>query len=415
MTLVYRISVFFYQLIVRCVAPFNPKARLWVDGRKNIMQQIADRVETDRPLIWVHCASLGEFEQGRPLIEQIRKSHPQYRILLTFFSPSGYEIRKNYDGADYIFYLPADTPANARQFVELVKPAKVFFVKYEYWYFYFRELHRRNIPLYIISAIFRKNQWFFKQGIIGSWYRRMLNMVSHLFVQQPESLKLLNSFGIEHASCVGDTRFDRVAAIAESGKKLPLIEEFKDGKPLLVAGSTWKPDEDLLIQYINQQQGVKFIFAPHEIKQLNIQRIVSSVNKKAICLSEANGKKLADYDVLVIDSIGLLSSVYRYATIAYIGGGFGVGIHNTLEAAIYDIAVLFGPNFHRFNEAVMLKKCGVAYSVRNFHDLKKTLDTLLGDEELRVEIANSCRSYTRLNLGATQKILVKVFNNSTNY
>ncbi len=411
MSLIYRLSVFFYQLLVRCAAPFNPKARFWVDGRKNIFDQIEARVEHDRPLIWVHCASLGEFEQGRPLIEAIRKEHPAYRILLTFFSPSGYEIRKNYEGADYIFYLPVDTPANARRFVDLVKPEKVFFVKYEYWYFYFRALHRRNIPLYIVSAIFRKDQWFFKKGPVGKWYRNLLHMTSHLFVQQPESLKLLNTYGITHASSVGDTRFDRVAAIAAAGKELPLIEAFKKESPVLVAGSSWKPDEDLLIEYINQSEGLKFIFAPHEIKPVNVQRILSSVNKPAVCLSQATTEQIARYEVLIIDSIGLLSSVYRYATVAYIGGGFGVGIHNTLEAAIYNIPVLFGPNYSRFNEAVMLKKQGVAYPILNFHDLKNSLDSLFADENLRAEIAKSCRSYTQSNLGATEKILSKVFNN----
>lgn len=415
MAIIYRFSIFLYQLAIKLASPFNPKARQWVSGRKDIFKRIEEQVKTDRPLIWVHCASLGEFEQGRPLIENIKKNHPQYRVLLTFFSPSGYEIRKNYEQADYIFYLPADTLKNARLFVDLVKPGKVFFVKYEYWRNYFQALSEKDIPLYIISSIFRPEQVFFKPGIIGEWYRKVLYLVDHFFVQNDESVKLLHSIGLLNVTRAGDTRFDRVAEIAANGRQLPLIEKFKGEHKLVVAGSSWKPDEDLIIQYINEHEGVKYIFAPHEIKPQNIDRIFSAVDKPAIRLSAADLDDINKYDVLLIDSIGLLSSVYRYADLAYIGGGFGVGIHNTLEAAIFNIPIVFGPNYLRFNEAVMLEQNRVAYPIRNHEELKNIFEKLLPDDGLREEIAQSCRFYTQSNLGATQLIVDKVFNNSTNY
>ncbi len=411
MTILYRLLIFFYQLGIRLAVPFNTKARQWVQGRKGIFEKISQQVQSDRPLIWVHCASLGEFEQGRPLIETIKKDYPRYRILLTFFSPSGYEIRKNYEQADYIFYLPADTPANARRFVSLVRPEKVFFVKYEFWPFYFKALKRANIPLFIVSAIFRGDQLFFRSGSTGRWYRKVLLMVDHFFVQNDESVELLGSLGLNNATRAGDTRFDRVAMIAANGRPLPLVEKFKSGTKMIVVGSSWKPDEDLIIQYINEHKGVKYIIAPHEIKPQNINRILSSLKKPSIRLSEADPESINTCDVLLIDSIGLLSSVYRYADLAYIGGGFGVGIHNTLEAAIFNIPVLFGPNYHRFNEAVMLEQKKVAYPVHNYQELKKTFDKLLSDDSLRAEISKFCRFYTHSNLGATQIITGKVFNN----
>jgi len=415
MTFIYRLSIAFYQLAVKLAAFFNPKARQWVEGRKNIFVRIREQVKNDRPLIWVHCASLGEFEQGRPLIENIKKNHPEYRILLTFFSPSGYEVRKNYAQADYIFYLPADTPRNARRFTELVKPEKVFFVKYEYWQFYFRELKAKNIPVYVISAIFRKEQWFFRNGIVGRWYRNILFLVEHFFVQNEESVELLKSIGLQNVTRTGDTRFDRVAEIAANGRLLPLIEKFKGNSKLVVAGSSWKPDEDLIIRYINSHEGIKYIFAPHEIKPQNIDRILSSVNKPGIRLSEAVPEDVNNFDVLLIDSIGLLSSVYRYANLAYIGGGFGVGIHNTLEAAIYNIPVVFGPNYLKFNEAVMLEQLHVAFPVHNYDELENNFTKLLSDDVLCEEIAKECRSYTSSNVGATRRITDEVFNNLSGY
>lgn len=415
MAIIYRLSIFFYQLAIILVSPFNLKARQWVLGRKNIFTKIKEQIQTDQPLIWVHCASLGEFEQGRPLIENIKKNHPRYRILLTFFSPSGYEIRKNYENADYIFYLPIDTPANARKFIDLVKPEKVFFVKYEFWRYYFRELDEKGIPLYIISAIFRPDQVFFKKNIVGKWYLELLFLVDHFFVQNDESVKLLHSVALLNVTRAGDTRFDRVAEIAASGRQLPLIEKFKGECKLVVAGSSWKPDEDLIIQYINEHEGIKYIFAPHEIKSQNIDRILASVKKPAIKLSATDAADINKYDVLLIDSIGILSAVYRYADLAYIGGGFGVGIHNTLEAAIFNIPVVFGPNYLRFNEAVMLEQNKVAYPIRSYAELKNIFEKLLSDDRLREEIAQSCRFYTQSNLGATQLIVDKVFNNLSNY
>lgn len=409
MKLLYLAGIYAYSFFIRAAACFNSKARLFVKGRKNWKKNLAAKIETNARYIWVHCASLGEFEQGRPLIEAIRKHLPEYRIVLTFFSPSGYEVRKNYDQADVISYLPLDTKKNARTFLRMVQPEKAFFIKYEYWYFYIHELSKKEIPLYIVSAIFRNDQQFFKNTLWGKWYRQMLFKTTHFFIQDENSANLLQSIRLTKFTKTGDTRFDRVAAIAKNVVEIPIVEKFRGSKTLLVAGSTWKPDEELLADFINTHNNLKLIIAPHEVTQANLFRL-ENIFKQVIRFSKIDERNAGNYQVLLIDSIGMLSSLYRYGDMAYIGGGFGVGIHNILEAATFGLPVVFGPNYQKFREAVDLKKLGGAFPVTDYHGLEKTLLMLLTNPSEREKASELCRKYVEQNTGATHLILKKVFN-----
>lgn len=411
MSVLYNLSIFFYSLLIKLASPFNQKASQIRKGRERVFTELSNKIKHHRPIIWVHCASLGEFEQGRPLIEALKKQLPSYQILLTFFSPSGYEIRKNYELADYIFYLPADTKINARKLIDMVNPEIVFFVKYEFWFHYIKELKKKNIPLYLVSSIFRENQLFFQNSPWGKWYRQMLFDFEHFFVQDQQSVELLNSIGVKNVTKAGDTRFDRVAEIARNGKDITLVEKFKNNQQLVVAGSTWKPDEELLIEYIHAHPDIKFIIAPHETKRVNIDRLINLLKTPVVCYTEATEATVKNYRVLIVDTIGLLSSIYKYANLAYIGGGFGVGIHNTLEAAIFGLPIVFGPNYLKFNEATTMIKLQVAYSVNNYPQLETILESLLSDSEKRERIIIDCTNFTNQNLGATQTIISKVFNN----
>lgn len=410
MNALYNLSIFIYSILIKLAAPFNTKAKQICEGRKRFFAELPKVIKHDRPIAWVHCASLGEFEQGRPLIEAIKKQHPEYRIFLTFFSPSGYEIRKNYELADYIYYLPADTKKNAQKLIELVDPEIVFFVKYEFWFHYIMELKNKNIPLYLVSSIFRENQQFFKNTPWGKWYRDLLFGFRHFFVQDEQSVKLLGNIGLTNVTKAGDTRFDRVAEIARNGKDIQLIEKFKGNSQLVVAGSTWKPDEEMLIEYIHSHPETKFVIAPHETKPANINRLITELKTQVICYTEATGEAVMNKQVMIIDTIGLLSSVYKYADLAYIGGGFGVGIHNTLEAAIFGMPIVFGPNYTKFKEATTMVELGIAYPVKDSSALMTIMESLLSDSKKRAYITESCRSFTQQNLGATQTIIDKVFN-----
>lgn len=411
MNCIYQLGIWFYRLAASCAAPFSEKAKQWSAGQKQAFPYLKENIQTNHRIIWIHAASLGEFEQGRPLIEQIKNEHPEFRILLTFFSPSGYEIRKDYEGADYICYLPADTKRNAKKFVRMVNPEMVFFIKYEFWKNYFSFIKEKNIPLYMVSAIFRKDHLFFKQNMRGKWYRKLLNQVDHFFVQNKLSADLLEGIGLRNITITGDTRFDRVAEIAKNRKDLPLIEEFKNKQQLIIAGSSWEPDENLIADFATKNPTVKIIFAPHEIKESNIKRLEGLLNEKAIRYSTAEESDLKNSQVLIIDSIGLLSSIYRYANIAYIGGGFGVGIHNTLEAAIYNIPIIFGPNYQKFQEAVDQIYENIAFSINNEIELNSILGNLLSDEKQCKLIAEKSNHFMNQNIGATHKIMRKVFNN----
>ena len=411
MIFLYNIGIIFYWLLIKLAKPFSEKAKLFVNGRKNWEKQLQQRITVGSKYIWIHCASLGEFEQGRPLIESIKKQHPVYKIILTFYSPSGYEVRKNYQLADLVCYLPTDTKKNAKKFIQYIQPEKVFFIKYEFWFHYINELNRKQIPLYSISAIFRHNQQFFKNTMWGNWYRKLLSGFNHFFIQNESSAQLLESIGLTNYTVSGDTRFDRVAEIAKNIKPIPIVEKFKGNTQLLIAGSTWKPDEELLAAFINQNNEVKFIIAPHEVSATNINRLQQLLKNKAITLSNADESQIHKFQVLIIDSIGILSSVYRYGEIAYIGGGFGVGIHNILEAATFGLPVIFGPNYKKFKEAVDLVNEGGAFSISTREELLEILNTLIKEKNQCSVCSKICKNYVFKNTGSTQVIINKVFNN----
>jgi 3-deoxy-D-manno-octulosonic-acid transferase len=387
---------------------FNEKARLLRNGRKKIWQQVAE-MKQQGPFVWVHCSSLGEFEQGRPVIEAIKKEHPGKRVLLTFFSPSGYEIRKNYEMADQVVYLPADTPKNARRFVDLVNPESALFIKYEFWPCFFETLQQRNIPVYSISSIFRKNQIFFRW--YGRWFRKTLKAVNKFYVQDNESGRLLKEAGINNFSVAGDTRFDRVTAIVKASTDVPIAASFSEGAPfIIVAGSTWPPDEDILIRYINSAPGdVKLIIAPHEVHQSHIEQIEQRLKVPYIKYSATDDKIADDAKVLIVNTIGLLSAIYRYGQVAYIGGGFGKGIHNTLEAATYGIPVVFGPRYQKFKEARDLISRGGGFSIRNYDTLFALMEKLRNSPEYLNQTGNASAAYVKSMCGATDVIMKEVF------
>ena len=409
MRFLYDIALFFYHLSIRVVAPFHSKARLMVRGRVNWQESLREKRIPGEKYVWIHCASLGEFEQGRPLIEALRKEHPGFRIALTFFSPSGYEIRKNYPLADIVAYLPFDTRRNARTFISLLQPSAVFFVKYEFWYHYLHTLRQENLPTYLVSGIFRKSQPFFADMPWSRWYLGFLKNLTHLFVQDEPSAFLLRNAGIDQCTVSGDTRFDRVATIANSSQPLPLVEKFSEGKQLLVAGSTWKPDEELLVPFIEVSRGWKFIIVPHEVTPANVNRLSRMLKTPPLLFSQATEENVAGHEVLIIDSVGLLSSVYRYGTIAYIGGGFGVGIHNILEAATFGLPLFFGPNYHKFREAVQLEEQGAAFPVTTTEAFMGTLSRLTSSPEIMAKTRATASDYVQNNRGATMKILQKAF------
>lgn len=389
---------------VRLAALFNRKARMLSCGEKQALDHIASRIENGERYIWFHAASVGEFEQGRPIMEKIKQEHPQCKIILTFFSPSGYELRKNYAGADIVSYLPFATKKKVRKFLDLVNPVKAVFIKYEFWPNYLSELKRRHIPTYIIAAIFRRNQIFFKW--YGAAYRRCLYTFEHLFVQDEESRKLLAKYKINDVTVCGDPRFDRVCAIAQEAKNLPIIEQFTYGAPTLIAGSTWPVDEDMLIRYVKENNyACKLVLVPHETDKRHLHHIYQALRGRYVRYTEATPRNVEMANCLVVDTVGILSSIYRYGTVAYVGGGFGVGIHNTLEAAVYGMPVVFGPNYHKFREARQLIECRGGFSVKNYKTLKKTLDEAF---EHSKEYGENAKNYVQGNKGATDVIYNRI-------
>ena len=346
---------------------------------------------------------MGEFEQGRPLIERIRKEYPQYKILQTFFSPSGYEVRKNYDGADIVCYLPMDTPGNAKKFIELVNPCMVFFVKYEFWQNYLNTLYKKGIPVYSVSSIFRPNQIFFRW--YGKSYQQVLKTFAHLFVQNEESKKLLASIGVTNTTVVGDTRFDRVLDICAAAKQLPLVQKFKGDALTFVAGSSWGPDEDIFIQYFNGHPEMKLIIAPHVVNDGHLKEIMAKLQRPCVRYTQATEENVGKADCLIIDCYGLLSSIYRYGEISYVGGGFGVGIHNVLEAAVYGIPVIFGPNNKKFREAQHLLANKGGFEINGYEDFEQLMDKFLTDEAYLQASGKAAGDYVKGNSGAMEKIM----------
>lgn len=408
----YNLSIYLYVGLLKLIAPFNKKAKLWVDGRTHLFHKLKSDAERRQlrsrsaKVAWFHCASLGEFEQGRPVIEAFRKQYPDYKIVLTFFSPSGYEIRKNYSGADYIYYLPADTPENAKDFVKIVGPDIAFFVKYEFWKNYLTQLNKCKTPVISFSAIFRPNQVFFK--FYGGFYQQLLHQFNHILVQNESSLELLKSIDIDNATLAGDTRFDRVKQIVDNRKDIPVVGQFKDGHQIFIIGSAWQTDMDVLIPLINDlKDGTKFIVAPHEIHDAEIDIWRKQLSAKSVLFSDTDEvKDLASYDVLLIDNIGMLSSLYQYAEYAFIGGSFGKGLHNILEAATFGMPIFFGDqSYQKFQEANDLIHLGGAFPVENMEELKALYKGLKADERKRVKAADICSNYVLDNVGATQKIM----------
>ncbi|MEP7167811.1 MAG: glycosyltransferase N-terminal domain-containing protein [Bacteroidota bacterium] len=426
MEFIYLAGVKIYGAAILAASFFNEKAKQWVEGRKNIFQIIRnsfnDKIEKR---VWFHCASLGEFEQGKPIIEVVKKNYPEFKIVVSFFSPSGYEVRKNDSIEDYVFYLPLDGPQHAKKFLDLVQPSLVFFVKYDFWHFYIKELKKRKIPLYFISANFRPSQVFFQW--YGKFFDKMLRRVTHLFVQNQQSLELLYRNSIPHVTVSGDTRFDRVFESSLNVKPLPEIEKFCDRKKIFVAGSTWHADEKVIADLINQSpEKFKFIIAPHEIKEDQINNFIKSVFKKSIRYSELTKTGITDAEVLIIDNIGMLSSLYRYADIAYIGGAFGKGLHNVLEAVVFGKPVFFGPRYQKFPEASELIKNKTAFSISSAMELKNKIEELLSapDENEKIKTAskiyieknkgaaNIIMNYLKMNLGEKTALLVLLFNSA---
>ena len=425
--MIYNLIIYLYLLGVAIYSCFNEKVRKMWRGERDAFRILKEKVDPEAKYVWFHAASLGEFEQGRPLMEQLRKDHPEYKILLTFFSPSGYEVRKNYEGADIITYLPLDTITNARRFLRLIRPVMAFFIKYEFWYNYLHILKHRNVPVYSVSSIFRPDQVFFKW--YGRQYGRVLNCFTHFFVQNEISKELLGKIGIDCVSIVGDTRFDRVLQIKEAAKQLPLVEAFlmkqgdgsfvtshgvtKEPSPCFIAGSSWPPDEEIFIKYFNQHKDWKLIIAPHVIGEDHLKQIEKLLEgRRVIRYSEYSDNsefsdQLQNAEVLIVNCFGLLSSIYHYGDIAYVGGGFGVGIHNLLEAAVWNVPVFFGPNNERFQEAQELKKSG-GFEITCYEDFERQMDRFLADEDYLKAQGQLAGHFVKGQAGATQEVLSSI-------
>ena len=408
---IYTFLIRFYHFFIACLSLFHQKAKLFTVGRKHIFSKISDQLKSNtKNNIWIHCSSLGEFEQGRPLIEQLKKNHPQYSIVLTFFSPSGYEQRKNYELADFVFYLPADTKRNAVEFIRLIQPKFVVFVKYEFWLNYLNQLHTKNIPTFLISALFREDQHFFKW--YGSIFKRTLFYYKHLFVQNQYSFNLLQQNGIKNCSVAGDTRLDRVIEIAKQPKKFPEIEVHVKNKKVIVAGSSWPKDEEFIIQTYeklkNKHNDLLLIIAPHEINTSSIEQLSKRISETKNKLSQqlfTKGIQFIETDIIIIDTIGVLSSVYQYADIAIIGGGFGSGIHNTTEALVYGMPVAFGPNYKKFKEAIEAIELKFGFCFTNENELHDILINFIQNPDLLNQLKSKAKNYIHQNSGSTNKIM----------
>jgi len=402
----YNLVIYLYLLGVAVYSRFNEKVRKMWRGEREAFRILREKVDPDAKYVWFHAASLGEFEQGRPLMERLRRDYPEYKILLTFFSPSGYEVRKNYEGADIICYLPLDTITNARRFLRTIRPVMAFFIKYEYWYNYLHILKHRGVPVYSVSSIFREDQVFFKW--YGRQYGRVLNCFTHFFVQNELSKELLAKIHLTNVTVVGDTRFDRVLQIKEQAKHLTLVEAFAQDAKVFVAGSSWPPDEEIFIPYFSQHRDWKLIIAPHVIGEDHLQQIEKLLDgRKVVRYTEATADSVKDAEVLIINCFGLLSSIYHYGHVAYVGGGFGVGIHNVLEAAVWGVPVFFGPNNQKFQEAQGIKACG-GFEISDGAGFGRLMDRFIGDEAYLKEQGALAGRFVKGQAGATEKVLSAV-------
>lgn len=406
----YELFIILYNIGVWVASFFSKKVRAMWKGEHRTFRVLREKIDPNAMYIWFHAASLGEFEQGRPIMEAIRREHPGYKILLTFFSPSGYEVRKNYDGADVVVYLPIDTKRNARRFLRLTNPVMAFFIKYEFWSNYLHMLKERHVPTFSVSSIFRPNQIFFRA--YGKGYGKVLDCFTHFFVQNEESRDLLKSIGIDCVSVTGDTRFDRVLQIRDAGKSLPIVENFvggtvEDRPHVFIAGSSWPPDEDIFIKYFNEHRDWKLIIAPHVIGEDHLKQILSKLRRKTVRYTQATEENVAGAECLIIDCFGLLSSIYRYADVTYVGGGFGVGIHNVLEAAVWGKPVIFGPNNKNFQEAQGLLKAGGGFEVTSYDDFVGVMRKLADDKALE-QSRERAGGFVESLAGATRQIMKEV-------
>lgn len=403
--LLYNLVINGYTAAIKVAACFNPKAKLWVEGRNGIIQRIQEVMNSNQQrVVWIHSASLGEFEQGRPVIEAIRDQYPAYKILLTFFSPSGFEVRKNYNGVDYVFYLPADTPANARDFIDAVKPSVAIFIKYEFWFNFMKELRHNNIPIIIISAVFRPGHHFF--GWYGFWFRKQLASINRFYVQNESSGEILRRNGITQVVVSGDTRFDRVKEVSSQEFSHPIVEAFASGHQVLIAGSTWPPDE-VLILALTKKSPINFrlLIAPHEVNEQRIDELIKEFGNGALRLSQANTGNVRDARILIIDNVGMLSQLYRYGHYAYIGGGFGVGTHNILEAATFGLPLFFGPNHQKFRETIDLIRLRGAFPVSTVACFLSIFEKVASDHYIYQQAHLACLDYIARNTGATEIIM----------
>lgn len=405
MLFLYNLTIYIAGFFLKIIALFSPKIKLFVEGRKNVFSVLEEKIKADEKTIWFHSASLGEYEQGLPVIEKIKEKYPSHKIIVTFFSPSGYEVRKNNTVADVTIYLPLDTKSNAKRFLKLVHPEFAFFIKYEFWLNYLKELEKSKTPTYLISGIFRDNQMFFKWH--GGFYRKALNTFTYFFVQNESSKQKIEAIGFHNVIVSGDTRFDRVNAILERDNRLDFVENFKNNQPTIVIGSSWPKDEILIAEYINQApENVKFIIAPHNIKPDQISDLLSKITKPTVLFSEKENKDLSNYSVFIIDTIGILTKIYSYGTIAYVGGGFGnPGIHNILEPATFGIPIVIGPNYSKFAEAIDLVKIGGCMPISTSAELKAIFDQLLNDKNFLEEKSAICKSFIQDHKGATETII----------
>lgn len=401
----YNIVIYIYLIGVAIASCFNKKVKKMWAGERQAIKVLREKVDPNARYIWFHAASLGEFEQGRPLMEYLRKTHPEYKILLTFFSPSGYEVRKNYEGADIICYLPLDTIRNARRFLRAIKPVMAFFIKYEFWYNYLHILQHRGVPTYSVSSIFRPDQIFFQW--YGKGYGRVLKCFTHFFVQNIESKNLLGKLDIHDVEVVGDTRFDRVLQIKEASKQLPIVEKFTENtSKVFIAGSSWLPDEEVFLKYFNLHKDWKLIVAPHVIGEDHLAQIFELLKgRRVVRYTEATEENVKEAEVLIIDCFGLLSSIYHYGTISYVGGGFGVGIHNVLEAAVWDIPVIFGPNNKRFQEAQGLIMAGGGFEINDYQSFRDLMMRFETDEMFLQTSKKHAGEFVKGRAGATEKIM----------
>lgn len=402
----YNIAIYLYLLGVAVASLFDKKVKKMWRGEREAFEVLKQKVDPCSSYVWFHAASLGEFEQGRPLMERLRRRHPEYKILLTFFSPSGYEVRKDYGGADIICYLPLDTPLNAIRFLRLVRPVMAFFIKYEFWYNYLHILKHRHVPVYSVSSIFRPDQIFFRWYARG--YAKVLRCFTHFYVQNEVSRELLAGIGINEVTVVGDTRFDRVLSIREQLKQLPVAEAFSEGRRVFVAGSSWAPDEDIFIRFFNGHTDWKLIIAPHVIGEDHLEQIMQKLGRRAVRYTRTTPEEAREADCLIIDCFGLLSSIYHYGDVAYVGGGFGVGIHNVLEAAVWDMPVIFGPNNKNFIEAQGLIANGGGFEIASYEDFEGVMNRFINDEEAVKKAGAAAGRYVGSCTGATKKILSEV-------